>query len=137
MQFSALTFRRIVRASGVYDLLVTAPFATPWTFALAHSQLSVINQALGGAVLPAFAPFHVLFACLLGSVVLVWSVLRIADPQQRFGRYDGAARMLFGTWMMWALNATGEPLLWLFIVPELARGVAQSLPLRASGLRQG
>ena len=130
MQFSASTFRRIVRASGVYDLLVTAPFATPWTFALAHSQLSTINQALGGAALPAFAPFHVLFACLLGSVVLVWSVLRIAGPQQRFGRYDGAARMLFGTWMMWALNATGEPLLWLFIVPELAWGVVQWWPVR-------
>jgi len=130
MQFSASTFRRIVRASGIYDLLVTAPFATPWTFALAHSQLSTINQALGGAALPAFAPFHVLFACLLGSVVLVWSVLRIAGPQQRFGRYDGAARMLFGTWMMWALNATGEPLLWLFIVPELAWGVVQWWPVR-------
>ena len=37
----------------------------------------------------------------------------------------------------WALLVTGEPVLWLFIVPELAWGVAQSLPLRASGLRQG
>ncbi|OEZ96710.1 hypothetical protein [Duganella phyllosphaerae] len=137
MQFSASSFRSIVRASGVYDLLVTAPFATPWTFALAHSQLSAINQALGGAALPAFAPFHVLFACLLGSVVLVWSALRIADPQQRFGRYDGAARLLFGTWMAWALNATGAPLLWLFIVPELAWGVVQCWPVRKPGQGRG
>ena len=36
-----------------------------------------------------------------------------------------------------ALLVTGEPVLSLFIVPELAWGVAQSLPLRASGLRQG
>jgi hypothetical protein len=130
MQFLPSSFTRLVRASAVYDVLVTAPFATPWTFALAHSQLSVINQALGGTALPLFAPFHVFFACLLGSVVLVWSLLRIADPQQRFGRYDGAARMMFATWMTWALITTGEPLFWIFILPELAWGVAQWWPVR-------
>ena len=130
MQFSASNFLRLVRASGVYDLLVTALFATPWTFALAHNQLSATNQALGGTALPVFAPFHILFACLLGSVVLIWSLLRIADPQQRFGRFDGAARMMFATWMGWALITTGEPLLWIFILPELAWGIAQWWPVR-------
>jgi hypothetical protein len=72
----------------------------------------------------------VLFACLLGSVVLVWALLRISDPQQRFGRFDGVARLLFSTWMAWALALTGSPLLWLFIVPEVAFGVAQWLPVR-------
>lgn len=125
------TFRKIVFGSALYDLLVTAPFATPWSFAFAHAQLDAINQALGGAPLPAFAPFHVLFACLLGSVVLVWSALRLSDPQARYGRFDGVARLLFGTWMSWALAVTGEPVLWLFVIPELAWGVAQWLPLRA------
>jgi hypothetical protein len=125
------TFRKIVLGSAVYDLLVTAPFATPWSFAFAHHQLDGINQQLGGMALPAFAPFHVLFACLLGSVVLVWALLRISDPQQRFGRFDGVARLLFSTWMIWALAVTGAPLLWLFIVPELAFGVAQWLPVRS------
>lgn len=124
------TYRKIVRASGVYDLLVTAPFATPWTFAIAHAQLDAINQALGGAPLPAFTPFHMLFACLLGSVVLVWATLRVRDPQARYGRYDGVARLLFTTWMIWALHATSAPLLWIFIVPELAWGIAQWLPVR-------
>ena len=107
IRFSLATFRKIVWASALYDLIVTAPFATPWTFALAHGQVSSLNVALGGAVLPAFTPFHVLFACLLGSVVLVWSVLRLRDPQRRFGRYDGAARMLFSLWMAWTLAQTG------------------------------
>ncbi|NGZ85608.1 hypothetical protein [Duganella aceris] len=124
------TFRKIVLGSAVYDLLVTAPFATPWSFAFVHAQLDGVNQQLGGAALPAFAPFHVLFACLLGSVVLVWALLRISDPQQRFGRFDGVARLLFSTWMVWALAVTGSPLLWLFIVPEVAFGVAQWLPVR-------
>jgi len=128
---AAATFRKIVLSSAVYDLMVTAPFATPWTFAAAHTQLSAINQQLGGTALPAFTPFHVLFACLLGSVVLVWAALRISDPQVRYGRFDGVARLLFTTWMMWTLNATGAPLLWLFIVPELSWGVAQWLPARS------
>lgn len=135
--FSLTAFRRLVRASAIYDVLMTGAFATPWTLLLLREQLSDINVKLDGAPLPEFAPFHLLIGCLLGSVVLVWSVLRIVDPQPRFGRYDAAARYLFSLWMGWALLVTGEPVLWLFIVPELAWGMAQSLPLRASGLRQG
>ncbi|ELX09627.1 hypothetical protein Jab_2c17050 [Janthinobacterium sp. HH01] len=123
------TFRKIVLGSAIYDLIVTAPFATPWSFAFARTQLDDINQQLGGAALPLFEPFHVLFACLLGSVVLVWALLRISDPQQRFGRFDGVARLLFSTWMIWTLSVTGAPLLWLFIVPEMAFCVAQWLPV--------
>lgn len=40
--------------------------------------------------------------------------------------------------MAWALLVTGQPVLWLFIVPELAWGLAQSLPLRrGEGARGG
>jgi choline-glycine betaine transporter len=129
MKLSRPTYLKIVRASACYDLLLTAPFATPWTFTLAHARLSAINQWLGGAALPAFSAFHVLFACLMGSVVLVWSVLRLRMADVRLGPYDGAARFLFASWMGWALAATGAPLLWLFVVPEFAWGVAQWLPV--------
>ncbi|WP_338764686.1 hypothetical protein [Massilia sp. METH4] len=125
------TYTRIVRASGLYDLFLTAPFATPWTFALLHAHLSAVNVRLGGPPMASFEPVHVLFACLMGSVVLLWSVLRIADPQVRFGRYDGIGRFLFSLWMAWTLAQAGMPVLWLFIVPELAWGIVQWLPVRA------
>ena len=100
--------------------------------------LSVAALSLGGLPLPVFGPFHLLISSLFGSVVLVWSVLRMLDPQPRFGRYDAAARYLFSTWMAWALLETGQPVLWLFIVPELAWGLAQSLPLHPGvGTRGG
>lgn len=127
---STQNFRRLVRASAWYDIVATAGFATPWSFALVHQQLSTINHALGGSVLPEFSAFHILIACLLGSIVLVWSALRVRDPQPRFGRYDAAARFLFSTWMVWALHATGAPVLWLFVLPEFTWGVLQCLPLR-------
>lgn len=130
--FSLAQYLRIVRASAAYDLLVTAAFATPWTFTAMLAQLSATNQQLGGEALPAFGPFHVLIACLLGSIVVVWSVLRLAHPEKRLGRYDGAGRFLFSTWMAWALAATGAPLLWLFLVPEFAWGVVQWCPVRES-----
>ena len=123
--FAQQTYLRIVRASGVYDVLMTAAFATPWTFALLIRHLSEVNQLLGGAPLPGFGPFQVLVACLLGSVVMVWSVLRIVEPSVLLGRYDGVARFLFSTWMAWALYVTGAPVLWLFVIPEFLWGVVQ------------
>jgi hypothetical protein len=129
MPVSRSAFVAIVRASAAYDLLLTAPFATPWTFALMHAQLSAVNQRLGGAALPEFGPFHMLFACLMGSIVLVWSVLRLRAPDVMLGRYDGVGRFLFSAWMAWALAVTGAPLLWLFLVPEFCWGVIQWLPV--------
>ena len=134
---SVSAFRRLVRASAIYDVLMTAAFATPWTFLLLRERLSGLNEVLGGVPLPAMQPFHLLISSLLGSVVLVWSALRIVDPQPRFGRFDAAARYLFSTWMAWALLVTGQPVLWLFIVPELAWGLAQSLPLRGAASATG
>ena len=128
-RLSPATFRRIVRASAVYDVVVTAPFATPWTFAWDWRQLSDLNVRLGGAAIPAFTTFPTLLAALLGSLVLVWSALRIATPERRLGRHDGAARFLFSGWMAWALHATGAPLLWVFLVPEFAWGVVQWWPV--------
>lgn len=135
--FDLSTFRHIVRASAAYDMLLTLPFATPWTFAMVHAMLSGASVKLGGLPLPAFEPFHVLMACLLGSVVMVWSVLRLRDPQPLYGRYDAAGRLLFSTWMLWTWLQTGTPLLWLFIVPEFAWFVVQSLPVRAAGAAEG
>ena len=127
--FSPVTFRRIVRASAAYDVVVTAMFATPWTFTVLLAHLSAVNQQLGGQAVPPFDTFGVLIACLLGSVVMVWSVLRLRDPQALYGRFDAATRLLFSTWMAWALVQTQAPVLWLFVVPELAWGVVQLWPL--------
>ena len=129
--FSPAAFRHIVRASAVYDVLATAAFATPWTFAWNWHQLSDLNQRLGGAALPGFDVYATLVACLMGSLVLVWSTLRIATPERRLGRFDGAARFLFSAWMAWALALTHAPLLWLFLVPEFTWGVVQWWPVRA------
>jgi hypothetical protein len=123
MQLS--TYLRLVRASAFYDLIVTGALATPWTLPFVHGLMSSLNVALGGAPLPVFAPFHMFIAGLLGSIVVVWSLLRIREPSLSLGRHDGAARFLFWGWMAWTLSHADAPVLWLLLVPECAWGVAQ------------
>ena len=68
--FASGRYLRIVRASGWYDLLVTWPFALPWTFAWLYTQLNLLAQALAlpGTLHP-LDTTHMLLANLLGSVV--------------------------------------------------------------------
>lgn len=50
----------VVRAGACYDLVVTAGFATPWSYALLHGGLSSAGDALGLGVLPALDPVQTL-----------------------------------------------------------------------------
>jgi len=125
-------YRRLVQGSAWYDLIVTAAFVTPWSFAALHGLLLGISQALNlPGELPPFEPVHMLMANLLGSIVCVWAVLRIRDPQRVFGRYDAVARFLFSAWQAYALAHGASSLLVVFLIFEMAWGVAQVLPVRS------
>ncbi len=125
-------FNRVVRASAWYDLVVTMPFATPWTFSILAGVLTGIHAALG---LPGTLPqpdfLTTLFANLMGSVVVVWSLARIHLGLSVLGRYDAAARFLFAAWQINALLDGASWLLLPLLVAELGFGIAQSLPTRA------
>ncbi|WP_327352382.1 hypothetical protein [Streptomyces sp. NBC_01304] len=122
------SYPRVVRASAWYDLLVTAGFATPWTYELVHRMLSSLGEAWGLGVLPELDPMQVLYANLMGSVVVVWSVLRLLRPLPVHGLYDGAARTLFSIWMAYALALGAPQWLWAFLVVEVTWGVVQLAP---------
>jgi hypothetical protein len=69
---------------------------------------------------------HVMFANLLGSIVIVWSILRIRNPEPIYGLYDGVARGLFLAWMLYYLLAmNGSPLVWFFTFFEIVFGITQ------------
>lgn len=129
-------YRRIVRASAWYDLVATVGFATPWTFAAIHAMLALAAQGLPGTI-PPFEPAHMLMANLLGSIVIVWAVLRIRDPQMQFGRYDAVARFLFAAWQVYAVAHGASVLILGFTVFEVVFGVIQSLPIAGSRSWQG
>ena len=123
-------YLKTVRASGWYDLLVTWPFATPWTFVWLYGNLAVLAQSLGlpGRVHPLDAT-HVMLANLLGSVVVVWSLARLLGPTVRLGRLDGAARFLFAAWQINAFLSGASAIVLAFTLFELIFGVLQFLPV--------
>jgi hypothetical protein len=134
----ARNYLQIVRASAAYDLLVTWPFATPWTFTWLYGQLAAVSAALAlpGAV-PTLDHTHLLFANLLGSVVVVWSLARWWSPTVQLGRLDAVARFLFAAWQVYAW-AHGAPAIVLgFTLFELAFGALQLLPVKAEPVSPG
>lgn len=125
-------YLRLVRSSAVYDLVVTAAFATPWTFTLLHGLLDALSGTLGLRGFPELDLMQVLYANLMGSVVMVWALLRVVRPQVVHGLFDGIARVLFSSAMIYALAHGGPEILFVFLAFEAAWGIAQlSLYFRA------
>jgi len=122
-----MTYRKIVRASALYDILVTFPFALPGLALWNLAQIKTLHTSFGfSGTIADFAPFHLFFVNLMGSLVMVWSVLRVYKPEPILGLYDSFARVLFSLWMLYYLlvhNVTG--VLWLFFVPEISWGAIQ------------
>lgn len=122
-------YLRIVRASAWYDLFATAAFATPWTFHALWQSMNATAAALGIAPMPTFDPAHVLFANLMGSLVLVWATLRLWRTEPVHGLADGVGRTLFAFWQAVALLHGATVLIVPFLVVEVAFGVAQLGPV--------
>jgi hypothetical protein len=123
---------RVIRRSALYDVIVTAPFATPWTARAIVSALGALHDALGlSGERPALVgAIAVLLANLMGSLVVLWSIVRLRAPSLAHGATDTIARAVFALWMAWALVAGASPLLAGFLVAEITWGVAQGLAVR-------
>ena len=129
--------RRIVRASALYDLIVTAAFMTPWTATVVFAGFAALSQALGlERPVPVLDVTSMLFANLLGSVVVVWSLWRLRSPSRSIGRYDAIARGLFAAWQVYAVAHGASFLLLGFTLMEGVFGIAQCLPVRRSTASQ-
>jgi len=114
------TYRNIVRSGGIYDIVSTAAFATPWTFVMIHRVLGRF------AILPDFEPLHILFANLMGSLVILWALLRTRDPRPVFGLYDSFSRLMFLTWeAYYLLVMNGSPIVWFFAFFEIFFGAIE------------
>lgn len=127
MQNFEKRYRKVVWFGGLYDLLVTFPFALPGLVAVHLASLEEAQEWLGLAGLfPVFDPFQLFFLNLFGSIVIIWAALRVARPEPLFGLADGIARIAFASLMLYYLVVWGIPqIVWLFVAPELLFGVAQ------------
>lgn len=134
---SEATYRTVVRTSAAYDLAVTTPFMTPWTLTFILDLLHQFHTHLGlPGAFPTFEISHLLFAGLMGSVVVVWSLARLRLDLAVLGRYDALARLLFALWQIYVVVNGATPLLLIFTVFEIGFGVAQALPSNPRGSRR-
>ncbi|WP_243075965.1 hypothetical protein [Microbacterium sp. SS28] len=132
---------RIVRASAVYDLVVTSLFALPFTARWLFDALAALHDQLG---LPGTTPdsgdvYAVMFANLMGGLVVVWSILRLVRPSFAAGTADIGARVFFSIGMLSALAAGASPLVAVMLVLELAWALVQgaAVAVRARQRRAG
>jgi hypothetical protein len=122
-----MKYKKLVQLSALYDLVITFPFAFP---KLCEIQINVLKEIhlrlnLSGTI-PEFHPLHYFFINLMGSLVIVWSILRIKYPENILGLFDSFARILFSSLMLYYLlifKVTG--LLWFLLIPEITWGVVQ------------
>ena len=128
---SSTTVRKVVAAGAAYDLIVTAPLATPWTARWLSAALARLHEALAlpGAPPALDPPLALLFANLLGTIVVLWSLVRLARPTALHGGADTAGRLLFASWMAYALAQGASGVLAGFLVLELGWAVAQAVVL--------
>ncbi|CAM4496508.1 hypothetical protein [Corallococcus exiguus] len=119
---SSSLLRRAVRGFAAYDLIVTLPFATPWT---AEAMLGVMrwmheSLALGGEAMPVFTPVHVFFVALFGVLAVIWALVRVLQPTALHGAIDTAGRGLVSAWMVLVLTQGASQVLGVFLVMEAA-----------------
>ena len=120
-------YLRIVWISALYDLVVTATFATPWTARALLDWMARLHETLGlrGAPPPSFGGLHLFFVSLFGTVVVMWSLLRLLRPRPEHGLVDGLGRAAFSAWQILALASGQSRLIMVFLVPEIAFGIVQ------------
>ena len=120
----------IVRLSAWYDLLATGAFMTPWSMQWLFSQLAQLSTGLGlGELTPLVDPVHMLLANLLGSVVVIWALLRLRHTRAVHGLYDAGARGLFALWQGVAVMQGASPLVLGFMGMEVVFGMVQVWPV--------
>ncbi|MFJ3486803.1 hypothetical protein ACIPL1_25840 [Pseudomonas sp. NPDC090202] len=126
--------RRIVRASAIYDLLATTAFMTPWTTNACLQGFNAMSDTLSlDRPIPSLDASQMLFANLLGSVVIVWSLWRLRHPGRLVGLYDALARVLFAVWQLYAVAQGASLLILGFTLFEVLFALAQVWPVREGG----
>ena len=118
--------KKVFMASSWYDLVLSVPFALPFSFNLTWGYvLTPLTAVLGYGELEQLGPHGIMFANLYGSIVLLWALLRLYLADVRLALVDGVGRLLFAIAMINALLHGATPLLWFFLIPEIAFGILQ------------
>ncbi len=116
------------------DFAVTLPFALPVISYWLIGYIYHLDQVmLMGSPIPTFEPVAMLFVNIMGVLGVVWALARIATPTEALARMDALARIVVAALIIHAITWGATPVLWLFVMTELAGSAAQLIgrPRRA------
>lgn len=127
-----MTPTTVIRCWAGLDLLVTGLLALPPTALWFIATLYQFNGLLGEAASPPpFAPVHLLFVCLMGTLGVLWAVIRLLRPEPIHGRADAWARLWVAGLIAYFIFGAGAPMiLTAFIATEALGSLHQFWALR-------
>lgn len=121
-----MNYTKIVRASAIYDLIITTPFMFPPIAKAIIAAAQPIGEAFGLRTELELTADSFMWISLMASTVTLWSLIRIMTPETRFGLYDGLNRISFSFWFLYYPIAYGaSELSYMFLGPEIAWAVVQ------------
>ena len=121
----------IIRASGIYDVVLLLPFAVPVAASWIIKKLGVINDLLSlPGTIPELSPFALLFVNMMATLAIMYSVLRIRQPNRLYGGYDVVARLLMATLIFIYLIAFEiAAVMWGFLIVEIMWAILQYIAI--------
>lgn len=80
---------------------------------------------------PSFDPVALMFVNIMGVLGVIWAIARLTNPTEELARLDALGRMVVAALIIHAITWGATPVLWLFVMTELAGSVAQLMKRRA------
>ncbi|MBU2972527.1 hypothetical protein KO527_24640 [Pseudoalteromonas sp. C2R02] len=121
------SYHSIIKASGIYDILVLLPFAIPGIVEIVFTLINKTHDdlALTGS-LPEFLPYHFMFVNIMAIISIVWAVIRIRNPIHLYACYDTITRLLIAANMLvYLLYYDITQIIWLFFIAEVSWAILQ------------
>jgi len=122
------SYHSIIKASGIYDILILLPFAIPGVVELVFTLINKIHDDLAlTGLLPEFSPFHFMFVNIMATISIVWAVIRVINPSTLYACYDTAARLFIAAIMLiYIFYYDVTQIIWLFFAAEISWAILQT-----------
>lgn len=80
---------------------------------------------------PSFDPVALMFVNIMGVLGVIWAIARLTIPTEELARLDALGRIVVAALIIHAITWGATPVLWLFVMTELAGSVAQLIKRHA------
>ena len=131
------TALRVYRAVGIWDLLLTLPFALPSVNVYVIGILGDLNAWVSpGRPFPEFLGIHLFFVQLFGILAVLWAIVRIHQPGRFLAGYDTIGRIIVACAMIGFTIVGGSFVPLLFSASEIGFGILQTVFWLGTGKRQ-